>query len=103
MSDFFFNDTATTEIYTLSLHDALPIYNRETSEQKIQQFGVGNDAVCELTANNIEYHWLNNIQLISSPVSVSSEPESINNLEYFQDPLRIHFSGCLPAGTKRSF
>src|SRR3989338_3685354 len=24
----FFNDTATTEIYTLSLHDALPIYER---------------------------------------------------------------------------
>src|ERR1044071_7308213 len=24
---FFFNDTATTEIYTLSLHDALPISN----------------------------------------------------------------------------
>src|ERR1022692_4589872 len=26
-SFFFFNDTATTEIYTLSLHDALPIWN----------------------------------------------------------------------------
>src|SRR2546430_9573401 len=25
---FFFNDTATTEIYTLSLHDALPILQR---------------------------------------------------------------------------
>src|SRR5688572_31863378 len=25
---FFFNDTATTEIYTLSLHDALPIFCR---------------------------------------------------------------------------
>ena len=25
---FFFNDTATTEIYTLSLHDALPILDR---------------------------------------------------------------------------
>src|SRR5882757_10899013 len=25
---FFFNDTATTEIYTLSLHDALPICRR---------------------------------------------------------------------------
>src|SRR5579859_4257441 len=25
---FFFNDTATTKIYTLSLHDALPIYRR---------------------------------------------------------------------------
>ena len=27
---FFFNDTATTEIYTLSLHDALPIWQRQT-------------------------------------------------------------------------
>src|SRR2546426_7043711 len=27
-SFFFFNDTATTEIYTLSLHDALPICHR---------------------------------------------------------------------------
>src|SRR6476620_12514460 len=31
---FFFNDTATTEIYTLSLHDALPIY-----AQRDQQCG----------------------------------------------------------------
>src|SRR2546422_7983997 len=29
---FFFNDTATTEIYTLSLHDALPISAAGTSE-----------------------------------------------------------------------
>src|SRR5436309_8085399 len=28
---FFFNDTATTEIYTLSLHDALPISRRNRS------------------------------------------------------------------------
>src|SRR6266513_3350551 len=28
---FFFNDTATTEIYTLSLHDALPISRRPGS------------------------------------------------------------------------
>src|SRR5260370_5891340 len=27
-SFFFFNDTATTEIYTLSLHDALPIWRK---------------------------------------------------------------------------
>src|SRR5260221_6733984 len=32
---FFFNDTATTEIYTLSLHDALPIY------QHLQRHGGG--------------------------------------------------------------
>src|SRR2546425_5797627 len=30
---FFFNDTATTEIYTLSLHDALPIYPGGDAEQ----------------------------------------------------------------------
>src|SRR5438132_7576453 len=29
---FFFNDTATTEIYTLSLHDALPICRRDGSQ-----------------------------------------------------------------------
>src|SRR2546422_4538538 len=32
---FFFNDTATTEIYTLSLHDALPIsYSRVLQRQR---------------------------------------------------------------------
>src|SRR3990172_5540943 len=30
---FFFNDTATTEIYTLSLHDALPISRTHTCRQ----------------------------------------------------------------------
>src|SRR5919197_4764558 len=29
---FFFNDTATTEIYTLSLHDALPICGQPTGQ-----------------------------------------------------------------------
>src|SRR5947209_20224758 len=28
MLSFFFNDAATTDIYTLSLHDALPIFDR---------------------------------------------------------------------------
>src|SRR5712664_4443759 len=32
-SFFFFNDTATTEIYTLSLHDALPIYPQRITWQ----------------------------------------------------------------------
>src|SRR6266436_3177559 len=34
---FFFNDTATTEIYTLSLHDALPIWMRHGQEEAAQQ------------------------------------------------------------------
>src|SRR5256884_7635051 len=32
---FFFNDTATTEIYTLSLHDALPIYTGRTHQIRV--------------------------------------------------------------------
>src|SRR6266513_923047 len=32
---FFFNDTATTEIYTLSLHDALPISDSTASSNQI--------------------------------------------------------------------
>src|SRR3712207_7142819 len=32
---FFFNDTATTEIYTLSLHDALPICARRGQQQRL--------------------------------------------------------------------
>src|SRR2546430_3417016 len=31
---FFFNDTATTEIYTLSLHDALPILHFSDADQR---------------------------------------------------------------------
>src|SRR5690242_21218409 len=34
---FFFNDTATTEIYTLSLHDALPIFRAKLSAALIVQ------------------------------------------------------------------
>src|SRR2546430_11916303 len=34
---FFFNDTATTEIYTLSLHDALPILQLAGERQQAQQ------------------------------------------------------------------
>ena len=33
---FFFNDTATTEIYTLSLHDALPICELDLDKALVQ-------------------------------------------------------------------
>src|SRR3712207_8911764 len=40
VSFFFFNDTATTEIYTLSLHDALPISLRRCASS-----GIGGDTL----------------------------------------------------------
>ena len=46
---FFFNDTATTEIYTLSLHDALPIY---TTKQ-----GLSNNSIQTLLVDNSGNVW----------------------------------------------
>src|SRR5256886_13796521 len=45
---FFFNDTATTEIYTLSLHDALPISSAQAKEVSAKL------AVLERTRNGFE-------------------------------------------------
>src|SRR2546426_1290668 len=42
LSFFFFNDTATTEIYTLSLHDALPIcvvHAEDARQREVAQRG----------------------------------------------------------------
>ena len=38
MNDFFFNDTATTELYTLSLHDALPVYACGGEQTKLMRW-----------------------------------------------------------------
>src|SRR3712207_8237608 len=55
---FFFNDTATTEIYTLSLHDALPIcgyyYAPDPSSQQICSVG-GNVAENSGGAHCLKY------------------------------------------------
>src|SRR6185295_14101103 len=45
---FFFNDTATTEIYTLSLHDAFPIFSGIPSDPRVVM------AVRELVADHAE-------------------------------------------------
>src|SRR2546430_16737376 len=42
---FFFNDTATTEIYTLSLHDALPISRSEVRRRAREDAEGSADAV----------------------------------------------------------
>ncbi len=52
---FFFNDTATTEIYTLSLHDALPIYKiseiKRISEKPVAiGFGISNPEQAAMAA-----------------------------------------------------
>src|SRR2546430_11956042 len=50
-SFFFFNDTATTEIYTLSLHDALPILELQ------RLTGMRPGEVCVMTPADIDHQW----------------------------------------------
>src|SRR5256885_16340531 len=45
---FFFNDTATTEIYTLSLHDALPIYSHEPTPEDNELVTLCSSLITEL-------------------------------------------------------
>src|SRR5256885_15466462 len=52
---FFFNDTATTEIYTLSLHDALPISAHGLAREQFA-FAVGR--VDEGRARHVQAHGL---------------------------------------------
>src|SRR2546422_11663351 len=47
---FFFNDTATTEIYTLSLHDALPISGRRPAHLPLPRFALDCDKAAEADA-----------------------------------------------------
>src|SRR3712207_7424479 len=54
---FFFNDTATTEIYTLSLHDALPIFGEGCHQCKatpvlVERGGCSRALVC-----SCRVHW----------------------------------------------
>src|SRR3712207_6860927 len=50
---FFFNDTATTEIYTLSLHDALPIYIKPASSMLLMRKDMGGAAATLALADMI--------------------------------------------------
>src|SRR3712207_7728545 len=45
---FFFNDTATTEIYTLSLHDALPIFDALVRRAEALTVGPGLDEATQM-------------------------------------------------------
>src|SRR2546428_9612499 len=56
LSFFFFNDTATTEIYTLSLHDALPISVRRGQQQRADPPGRGHYDNDDSGARDHQHH-----------------------------------------------
>src|SRR5258708_21535974 len=52
---FFFNDTATTEIYTLSLHDALPISERSGKNSRSMTCVLGNHGLYRYPSRSEEH------------------------------------------------
>src|SRR3712207_7622896 len=72
---FFFNDTATTEIYTLSLHDALPISRRLPSEETVR---VERRTAAEGWARNTPSIESNSALSCSCHVAVASTKGSID-------------------------
>src|SRR3954466_16436950 len=81
---FFFNDTATTEIYTLSLHDALPIFERTLPNEIAMVGRIPSDGLCRVRSRSEEH---------------TSELQSHDNLvcrlvlEKKERPLRIRGAG----------
>src|SRR2546430_3725613 len=53
---FFFNDTATTEIYTLSLHDALPIWvgEHEVASARFERKAIVYVMKCDIRPRRVE-------------------------------------------------
>ena len=70
---FFFNDTATTEIYTLSLHDALPISTEEILAQiEIDKINAKSTAK-EIASKHLGKHAINYITILVVIGVVSSQ------------------------------
>src|SRR2546430_12607740 len=82
---FFFNDTATTEIYTLSLHDALPISRRRRARRAM---------TTRLEIASLGFHDVTDDPFLSRSEEHTSELQSQSNLvcrlllekKYIRDP-----------------
>src|SRR3712207_7709520 len=78
---FFFNDTATTEIYTLSLHDALPILVHQSRQEGRLGSEVGELAAGALTfdRDELESVLLPLDRLVTVPRSTDRKSTRLNS------------------------
>src|SRR5687768_17823403 len=94
---FFFNDTATTEIYTLSLHDALPIWSaapyspRNRSIRSVEMPGmVQAVAMCSTAARDRKSTRLNSSHgYISYAVFCLKKKKNTRNRRFWVRGIRV--------------
>ena len=77
---FFFNDTATTEIYTLSLHDALPIFQKRINPN-LKLFGIAltmyqKSKLCNTVVDEVRKHFTTQVfkTVIPRNIEVAAAP-----------------------------
>src|SRR6266851_1947373 len=96
---FFFNDTATTEIYTLSLHDALPIA-ASISPARAQQFGAESFTL----ANGLQVVVLPNhrapaiTQMVWYKTGGADDPRGKSGIAHFLEHLMFKGTAAHPPG-----
>src|SRR5207248_11473554 len=97
---FFFNDTATTEIYTLSLHDALPIYFPSLrGHDPSRKTGVGFSGSCRSEEHTSELQSPYDLVcrlLLEKKKSKTSISTSISHPSHSHSPSPVPAS-CLPS------
>src|SRR6266508_6465258 len=98
---FFFNDTATTEIYTLSLHDALPIYNVGQSNYNALQASLQQRLSAGLTYN-VNYTFSKALGTINGGRSAYLQEKALS-LTDLPHVFNAFFSYQLPFGKGRMF
>ena len=94
---FFFNDTATTEIYTLSLHDALPISNYFSQRIWLHKFYIA-------TSPHVSTDDHYTMSPILFPLSIShSVNVALDILSFSASSKIFSLSGIIPVLTIRQF
>src|SRR2546430_11803493 len=104
---FFFNDTATTEIYTLSLHDALPILRPEQQGFAVCPLGVGEAGLaCRAVGHGLAQRDRKSTRLNSSHSQISyavfclkkkKNTEHANHVEQSRSTPKLSAARYLPA------
>src|SRR5258708_32024341 len=77
---FFFNDTATTEIYTLSLHDALPIFLGVLPEVEVRPAGLRPHGVGSQLVHAVPSRGHHAAQVVHSAVQLGVEDRKSTRL-----------------------